>query len=196
MIGLIVSSMIMCLASLVFRRAINPRFGSGLYDDDTGESSIMSNILHHRSIPADPVGIDWLKKLAVIVNRYDCMQAMYYRANCKILAMKNKNRKEFCPLLWPAYTFDRAHFFASFPKLMILHFLDGQQIFNTSEKDDLPKDIESHLPKSFICEHPIKSCSEWVTANSNILQTLLTSLNVKTNRRCNCKWNYLLAQSL
>ena len=55
---------------------------------------------------------------------------------------------------------------------MILDFLDGQQISNTSEKDDLPKDIESHLPKGFICEHPIKSCSAWVTANSNDFQTL------------------------
>ena len=52
----------------------------------------MFNILHHRSIPADPVGIDWLKKPAVIGDRYDCMRAMYYRPNCKILAMKKKNR--------------------------------------------------------------------------------------------------------
>ena len=55
---------------------------------------------------------------------------------------------------------------------MILDFLDSQQIFNTSEKDDLPKNIESHLPKGFICEHLIKSCSAWVTVKSNDFQTL------------------------
>ena len=92
MTGVTVSSNTVCLASLVFTRAVTPRFGLDLYDHDTGESSIMFNILHHRSIPADPVGIDWLKKLAVIGDRYDCMQAMYYWPNCKILAMKNKNR--------------------------------------------------------------------------------------------------------
>ena len=156
----------------------------------------MSNTLHHKSIPADPVGINRLKKLAVIASRYDCMRAIYYRAKCKILAMKNRNRNELCHLLWPAYAFDRAQFFTSFPKLMVLHFLNGQQILNTSEKYGLSKDVESHPPKGFISEHPIKSSSKWVTANSNISQTLFIYLNVKTKGRCNCKWIYISAQLL
>ncbi len=81
----------------------------------------MFNVLHHKSIPANPVGIGRLKKLAVMVNKNGCMRAMYYRAKYKILAMKN--RKELCHLLWPAYAFDKAQFFTSLTKLMVLHLL-------------------------------------------------------------------------
>ena len=130
----------------------------------------MFNILHHKSIPTDPVSIDRLKKLAVMVDRYDCMRAMYYQVKCKIL----KNRKELCHLLWTAYAFDKAQFFTSLTKLMVLHLPNSQQISDASEKYGLPKDIGSHLPKGSICEYPIKPSSTCVTANSNVFQTLFT----------------------
>lgn len=119
---------------------------------------------------------------------------MYYRAKCKILAMKN--RKELCHLPWSTYAFDKAQSFTSLTKLMVLHLPNGQQIFNTSEKYGIPKDIRSHLPKGFICEYRTKSSSKWVTGNSNSFKTLFTWLNVKTNGRCNCKWNFLSARAL
>ncbi len=126
----------------------------------------MFNILHHKSIPTDPIGINRLGKLAIMVDKYDCVRAMHYRANCKILAMKD--RKEPYHLLWPAYAFDKAQSFTSLTNFKVLHLPNGEQIINPSESYGLPKDVVSYFAIVFIGEHPIESSSKYiVTANSN-----------------------------
>ena len=179
------------------RRVINPvssQVQLGLNDDDTEASSTMFNILHYKSTRADLVGIDRLKRLAVMVNKYDCMRAMYYRAKCKILAMND--RKELCHLLWPACAFDKAQFCTNFTKLIVLLLPNGQHIFPVSEKYGPPKDIEIHLPKGTMCEYPIKSSSKWVRINSIVFKTLSTWLDMKINGRSSCKWEFLPVRSL
>ena len=129
--GFQVSSKVLGLASPVFKALFGPSFAEGqfvidnarlieLHDDDPEALDIMCCLLHHEPAPPSPFGIERLEKMAIIVDKYDCVRAMHYWAKLEIMAVR-RSTKEPCRLLWPAYVFEEAQFFNNLTKFLVLH---------------------------------------------------------------------------
>lgn len=94
-----VSSKVLSLASSVFKALFGRNFVEGqfdidnarlieLHDDDLEALDIMCCLLHHEPAPPSPIGIEHLEKMAIIVDKYDCVRAMHYWAKFEIMAVR------------------------------------------------------------------------------------------------------------
>ena len=160
--GFQVSSKALSLASPVFKTLFGPNFAEGqfltnninarlveLHDDDPETLAIMCTLIHHGPVPTSPIGIEKLENVAVVVDKYDCVQAMRCWAKLEIMAVR-QNTQEPCRLLWPAYVFEEARFFNNLTKFLVLHLPTSGRTDSASQKYMLSEEVECHLPEGMI----------------------------------------------
>jgi len=131
-----VSSKVLSLASVVFTAMFGPHFLEGkhlnstnprrvpLPEDDGGAMTALCNILHHRAGHVDKnLSSEQLEKLATVVDKYDCSQAITPWSGTWIAYVRQaaSTIKEINRLVFPFYAFNDPDSFKEITRLVVYH---------------------------------------------------------------------------
>ncbi|MCJ1396910.1 hypothetical protein MMC11_000101 [Xylographa trunciseda] len=157
-----VSSKVLSLASPVFKAMFRSGFAEGsaliqngscyvhLSDDNPEAVTRLCRVLHHRSrIPKVWVGNKLMEDMAVLSDKYDCVQSMaYWSTLCLGVGIRAGHEGTTLDgLLFPVFTFDQPEYFQLVTKRMVYTMMcAGMDTYY-----NMPQSTISMLPKDLVC---------------------------------------------
>ena len=165
---LLVSSKVLSLASPVFKKLFGPHFSEGncveasnpghvdLHEDDPEVVTSLCYLLHFQMEKvADNPSHDFLDKLAVIADKYDCVRSVSKWAHFQLsnAARQEEQSISYGRLLFPAYVFESPQMFKEITKHLVCSVNIDMSSMSTSSLPGLyriPNEIAAALPDGLL----------------------------------------------